>query len=442
MHTAPAEEAAVGMLHYVTDTPGVGGRIKAMPEDFVVTEREAFSAEPVDADAAAYPHLVIRVTLVDTETNAFATQLAAALGISRERVSWAGTKDKRAVTTQLMTVADVGAAAVGAVSLPGADIEIIGRAGRAIRFGDLAGNSFEVTIRDVDDPAVAADTTAALRAFGGGTVAVPNYFGLQRFGSHRRITHRVGEAILERDWAEALRRYVCDTAPTEPTATKRARADAATAIDAGDYRGALQALPERLNYERTLVHARIDGAPPRAAFDHLPSSLRQLFVHAVQSVLFNRIVSRRREESLPLVEPAAGDVVCFADADREYGFPVPDPDRTQFVTDSRLETVKRHCSRHRAFVTGPLIGTDTTFADGHPGTIERQVLADADLSRRVFDLPGEWGAAGTRRALAVPTTPTVTTAADQVTVEFALPKGAYATVLLREYMKAPPAAYA
>ena len=441
MEAPPAGEEAVGMTQYVSDTPGIGGRIKTEPDDFVVTELESFDYEPLGADVAAYPHLVVRVRLVDYETNAFATTLANRLGVSRERVAWAGTKDKRAVTTQLMTVADVSPEAVTAVSIAGADIEVLGRAGRAIHFGDLAGNSFEITVRGIETPDVVTETTAALRAVGDGTVTVPNYFGIQRFGSRRPITHRVGTAILAGEWETALRRYVCETAPTEPAATREARAAAASAIDGGDYRGALAALPERLDYERTLLHARIDGASPQAAFEGLPSSLQQLFVHAVQSALFNRIVSRRLGNGLSLVEPAVGDIVCFAAGDREYAFPIPDTDRSQSVAADRLEVITRHCSRHRAFVTGPLIGTETSFATAEPGAIERAVLDDAGLSRESFGHPEALRAAGSRRALAVPIAPTITTEADQATFEFTLPKGAYATVVLREYMKAPTTAY-
>lgn len=441
MASVPAGEAAVGMTEYVTETPGIGGQIKTVPEEFVVTELEAFEYQSLAADPAAYPHLVLRVSLTDHETNAFVRTLAARLGIHRGQISWAGTKDKRALTTQLMTVADVSPDAVAGVSIPGAEIEVLGRAGRQIQFGDLVGNTFEITVRNVETPEVVTETTAALRRLGNGTVTVPNYFGVQRFGSRRPITHRVGEAVLAGDWETALRRYVCETAPTEPTATSEARSAAATAIAENDYQGALTALPERLDYERTLLRARVEGLSPQAAIEQLPESLRRLFVHAVQSALFNRILSRRHTETISIVEPAVGDIVCFADTDREYEFPVPDPDRSQAVTDGRLDTVARHCSRHRAFVTGPLIGTETEFATAEPGAIEQAVFSETSLTRESFDMPAEWHTAGTRRALTVPIAPTITTAADRVTFEFTLPKGAYATVVLREYMKAPTTAY-
>jgi len=88
------------MKYYVSDADGTGGRLRDRPADFRVREVEAFETEPVDADPDAYPHLVVRARLTDWDTNDFAGRLSDALGISRERVSWAGTKDKRAVTTR------------------------------------------------------------------------------------------------------------------------------------------------------------------------------------------------------------------------------------------------------------------------------------------------------------------------------------------------------
>jgi tRNA pseudouridine13 synthase len=106
------------------------------------------------------------------------------------------------------------------------------------------------------------------------------------------------------------------------------------------------------------------------------------------------------------------------------------------VTAERVEVVARHCRRGRAFVTAPLVGTDTEPAGGEPGEIERRVLDDLGLAPADFDLPGEFGSRGTRRAALVRTELSVT--GESPTFSFALPRGAYATVLLREYLKVDP----
>jgi tRNA pseudouridine13 synthase len=448
MREAHEIERAVGVEYYVSDAEGVGGRLRETPEDFRVRELEAFDAEPVDADRKAYPHLVVRVTLRDWDTNGFAGELSDRLGISRERVSWAGTKDKRAVTTQLFSID--GAEPSTLPEITDADIEVIGRAGRPILFGDLAGNAFEITARNPTGPENATRTTAELQAFAGGesdadsdgsvTVAVPNYFGQQRFGSHRPVTHEIGLAAVRRDWREAVRAYVGNPHDREPERTREGRRFVDEEIRSGapDWQAALEQYPAHLGYERSMLH-RLTEEPGdfRHALEAVPTNLQRLFVNAAQSYVFNRILSRRLARGLPFVEPVAGDVVCFADSDGPDGLALPDTDRTQRVTESRVTAVRRHCERGRAFVTAPLVGTETSLADGEPGEIERSVFEDVGVDPGDFDLPGEFHSEGTRRAIVVRTD--VAISRDPLVFEFDLPRGSYATALLREYLKRDPA---
>jgi len=479
MREAHAVERAVGMEYYVSDAPGVGGHLRERLDDFRVTEVEAVDPEPLDSDPGGYANILARVTLRQWDTNDFASELSDRLGISRERVSWAGTKDKHAVTTQLFTVEKVEPEELRAVEIRDAEVELLGRTGRPVLFGDLAGNAFEIVVRDAESPDDAPAITDDLRAFARGgdsengqpdastetTVGVPNYFGQQRFGSKRPVTHEVGLEIVRGNWKGAVLAYVGSPAEREPESTREARR---FVDETEDWDGALDRLPRRLGFERSMCHrlversedgSELDDEDYRAALEAVPSNLQRLFVNAAQSYAFNRILSERLTRGLPFHEPVAGDVVCFSDADAPEGFALPDTDRTQRVTEDRLRTVRRHCERDRAFVTAPLLGTETELADGEPGAIEREVLADLDLSPADFDLPGEFESTGTRRAILLRTDLTaergvggVTDAkgdtgdadgddgdADGLTFEFALPKGSYATVVLREYLKRDPA---
>ncbi len=447
MREAHPIEQAVGMEYYVSDTDGVGGQLRTEPADFRVEELEAFDPEPADADPGAFPHVLLRATLHGWDTNDFASALSDKLGISRERVSWAGTKDKHAVTTQLFSVKSADPDAVADVDLSDADVTVLGRTGRPILFGDLAGNAFEVVVRDPARPDNTTAITADLRAFGGRdpdadevTVAVPNYFGQQRFGSKRPVTHEVGLEILRGNWKGAVLAYVGSPSEREPEETREARA---YADETEDWEGTLDRLPGWLRYERSMCHRLAeDGADEpadfRAALERLPTNLQQLFVNAAQSYVFNEILSERLARGLPFDRPVAGDVVCFADRDAPEELPLPDTDRTQRVDADRVDTVTRHCERGRAFVTAPLVGTDTELGDGEPGEIERAVLDDVGIEPADFDLPGEFHSTGTRRAVLVRTT--LATERDPLTFAFQLPKGSYATVLLREYLKSDPAA--
>ena len=427
------------MEHYVSDASGTGGRLRAEPDDFRVRELEAFETEPLEADPAAYPHLLLRVTLRNWETHAFADRLAGQLGISRERVNWAGTKDKHAITTQLFSVDGVDP--LDLPELPRAEWELLGRAGRPILFGDLAGNAFEVRVRDPERDTV-AEITGQLGDFAGaaeGAIGVANYFGQQRFGSKRPVTHEVGLAVIREDWETAVLTYVGNPSEREPERTREARA---FVEETRDWQAALDRFPGHLRYERAMLHRLVEGADDpadfRAALETTPETLQRLFVNAAQSYLFNQMLSTRLDRGLPFDRPVAGDTVCFADSEAPEKLALPDQDRTQRVTEDRIEPVTRHCERGRAFVTAPLVGTETTFAGGEPGEIERAVCEAAGLKPAAFDLPGAFDSAGTRRAVLVRTDLDVSR--DPLTFDFRLPRGSYATVLLREYLKTDPGA--
>jgi tRNA pseudouridine13 synthase len=439
MRDAHQVERSVGIRQYVSDADGTGGRLRSTPEDFRVRELEQFETAPVDANRDAYPHLVVRVTLRGWDTNDFAGTVSDRLGISRERISWAGTKDKHAVTTQLFTFDGINSEEVPDIS--DATIEVVGRAGRPILFGDLAGNAFEIVIRDADRPEQAAPIAEQLRDFAGANdesvIAVPNYFGQQRFGSHRPVTHEVGLAIVRGDWEQAVLTYVGNPSEREPERTRQARAF----VDrTHDWAEALERFPRHLGYERAMLHRLVEGdeteADFRAALETVPTNLQQLFVNAAQSYLFNRIVSTRLERGLPFDRPVAGDVVCFADSDAPADLVVPDQSRTQRVDKDRIASVTRHCERGRAFVTAPLVGTETELADREPGEIEREVLDAVGVEPDDFSLPGEFDSSGTHRAVAVRTDLGLET--DPLTLSFSLPRGSYATVVLREFLKADP----
>ncbi|MWG35506.1 tRNA pseudouridine(13) synthase TruD [Halomarina oriensis] len=445
-------EQAVGMASYVSDAAGIGGRLRARPEDFRVRELEAVDVEPVDADPGSYGHLVFRATLHGWDTNDFASALSDRLGMSRERVSWAGTKDKRAVTTQLFSV-DTDENDLP--DLRNAAVEVLGRTGRPVLFGDLRGNEFELVVRDVERPERASTVAAELAAFCDAdtadsntvsgvddslplatSVCVPNYFGHQRFGSKRPVTHEVGLAIVREDYEGAVVAYVGNPSEREPDSTREARR---YVEETRDWQGALDRLPKRLGYERAMCHRLVEGddSPDdfREALETAPSNLQRLFVHAAQSYLFNRICSVRLERGLPFDRPVAGDVVCFTDEEGR-----PDTDRLQRVDETRVRTVTRHCERGRAFVTAPLVGTETELGDGDPGELERSVLDEAGLDPADFDNPHGFESEGTRRAIRLRSDLEIESVASENALRFTfdLPSGSYATVVLREFLKADP----
>jgi len=124
-------------------------------------------------------------------------------------------------------------------------------------------------------------------------------------------------------------------------------------------------------------------------------------------------------------------VVCFS---RDG---LPDADRLLRVTSDNLEAANRLAGRGRTFVTLPLIGFETALAEGAEGEIERSVLDGEKVRPEDFRIAAnpDLGSPGTRRAALLPVSLQIGVQGPCAELEFFLPKGCYATVILREYMK-------
>ncbi|MGQ0505581.1 MAG: tRNA pseudouridine(13) synthase TruD, partial [Myxococcaceae bacterium] len=159
---------------FVTDgLPGCGGQLKAVPEDFEVEELPAY--EPNGEGE----HLFLWVQKNGRSTPEVAKALAAALGIGERDVSYAGLKDRQAVTRQYFSVPAKAEAQLNLVSDSRFQVLFAKRHRNKLKTGHLRGNRFRIRLRDVKDADAARATVSALEKSG-----LPNFFGTQRFGRY------------------------------------------------------------------------------------------------------------------------------------------------------------------------------------------------------------------------------------------------------------------
>ena len=422
MISASDWDRALGMDYYITDSPGCGGVIKSCAEDFQVSE----VFEELGYEGGRY--LVLDVEKTNWDTHHLVHEMARRLRISQKRFGWAGTKDKRAVTSQRISIMNLDESELTKINLPDLKIKVLGRTNRAVGLGDLLGNSFRITIRELCCPDPAARMTGITEEIVKQR-GVPNYFGVQRFGDIRPVTHKVGEALAKGNIEEAVFIYLALPFPGELDRTRETREKLWVNRDIP---AALKEFPEYLHYEVAMLNYLVEHPGDYAhSFDVLSVNLKRLFVHAYQSYLFNRILSNRLAAAMPLHRAVVGDVVCFA----KDG--MPDMDKVQKVTTENLEAIDRLAGRGRAFLTLPLIGFETILAEGAQGEIERAILRAEGISPENFKIPEnpDLGSRGTRRAALCPVKPQITVEENRAELQFVLPKGSYATVVLREYMK-------
>ncbi|HEV2520700.1 MAG TPA: tRNA pseudouridine(13) synthase TruD [Thermoplasmata archaeon] len=429
----PRADREVGLGFYASQSPPVEGRIKEDAEDFRVQE---ISAYPMPDPAGTYT--VLRVRSRDWEQHELAQRLSARLGLSPHAISWAGTKDRRAVSERLFSYR--GAPPARPVDLEGATIVEAYRARDGLVLGHHFGNSFEIRVSQLSLPpieAVALFEATRLQLVDGD--GLPNFFGLQRFGEVRPVTHRVGRELVRGDPGAAVETYLTFVEEGVDGMGVEARRRYAAEHDAV---AALRDLPAAFRFERRLLDHLARGNGPERALGSLTRELRRLFVHAYQALLFNRWLDARRNARIPLGRAEAGDHLLRRGADGTIRTLDPIP-----VVEDNLPEAQELVARARAVVAGPLVGYETPSEDGPVGRLLSQILSDEGVRAQDFRLPKtpELASAGSWRPAVLPIPPisiredapaTSGSVRPGVWFRFSLPRGSYATVLLREFLKA------
>jgi tRNA pseudouridine13 synthase len=411
------ESSASGELPRVLDAlqpaPGV---IKSDYDDFVVEETPSYS--PGGTGTHSYFLLEKR----GLSTMQAVNDLARALNVSRRDIGYAGLKDARAVTRQWMSIEHVDPERVKSLQIARLEILEVDRHTNKLRLGHLVGNRFEIKVRRTQPERLAElqDGLAVLERGG-----VPNYFGQQRFGG-RGDAWRTGRAVVRGNLAEALDNVVGRPSHADHGNIKRAR----ELYEAGKYAEAAQRWPGMFRDERRALKAlqRTKGNKKRA-FLAIDRSLRQFYVSAFQSYMFNRVVEQRIKSGLGTLWKGDlayrhGNGAVFTVEDAEFEQPRADA--------------------FEISPSGPLYGYRMTEPHGRAAEIESRVLGDEGLEPVSFRSE-KLRVKGARRPLRFqPTDTSIKLGADErgayLELRFELPRGCYATSLLRELFSDPTVA--
>lgn len=439
----PEIEKKIGINVYATKTAGFEGVIRREPEDFVVEEilinGAKASVVPVESPLRMDRYLVCVLVKRNWDTLLAVRAIAQQLRVNHERIAIAGIKDTKAVTAQHISLYGIRPEEISRTRIKNARVYPVHYAEEKISAKLLFGNQFTIIIHSIPlekskvEKLVSA-TKDELSVLGG----APNFFGHQRFGTVRPVTHLVGKAIVEGDLEEAAFIFLAYSSECEHPAARETREKLK---ETKDFKEAFKGFPTRFKYERFMLKHLVSYPNDfLGAFRKLPLKLRELFVQAYQSFLFNQILSERIGQGIRLNEVHVGDYVA---AFEEHGLP---SENGEAATAETLSELNKAVGEGRACVAIPLIGFKQPLSSGGQGEIEQKILEEENVKPENFKSSAmhEVSATGGLRAVL---TPLIEFAADKpiedtsslskckLRLRFALHKGSYATVPLREFMK-------
>ncbi|WP_042706642.1 tRNA pseudouridine(13) synthase TruD [Methanomicrobium mobile] len=416
-------EQLLGMEYYLTKSAGTGGILRKTPEDFAV--EEVYS----DIKLTGGPHLICELEKTNWELMRALKEISKTLGVSYQRISFAGTKDKRAVTKQLISIYGIKEEDLARVMIKDINLRALGYARTQLSLGDLKGNSFGINVSDCtgDDLEGALEECIAAAKTG-----LPNYYGIQRFGTIRPISHIVGIALLKGDFKDACMKYAGYPFDDEAEEVKAAREVFERTGDAAD---ALELMPVRMHYERSILHHLVEKPGDyKGAIGTIPPKLLSMFVSAVQSYIFNRVLSMRiRETDGDPFSPQIGDRLLFADG------------REDIVTAANINAANIHIKRGRCRTAIYMPGSEDFEPKSETERYTADLMAECGVTKEAYaDVSKLVGSrfAGASRAMCL--TADIAGAVNRdgdersIRLEFSLPPGHYATTVCRELMKTDP----
>ena len=388
--------------------------IKQTPTDFRVEERIDLQPGP-HGDFALY-----RLEKRGWTTPDALAAVRRRWHIDVRRLSYGGLKDRHAHTIQYVTILRGPARKFTQENIA---LTYLGQLPHPFQSEHIGANRFDVTVRD----ATAAEIETALaaldevRRFG-----VPNYFDDQRFGSVADGGPFMARALIAGNAEEALR--IALTAPYRFDRASQKKEKTLLREHWGDWQRLKDLLPR--GHARSLIdYLRVHPTDFKGAVERLRPELRGLYLSAYQSHLWNRMLARwleahLRPEQLTMVPLRLGAVPMQRDLD--------DAQRVQL-----------------ADLVLPLHSARIALEDGDPRKpFFDAVLAEEGLTQEQLKLRGfrtMFFSKGERRALCVPAELSAEAAADElhpgrqkVTLHFELPRGSYATLIVKRMTRQSP----
>lgn len=417
----PAQRTPLPDLPFTTaDIPGIGGSIKQRPEDFLVEEI------PLYDPSGEGEHVYLMIEKRAMATFEAMGVVAHHFGVRHDAIGYAGLKDKHAITRQVLSVhvpgkkpEDFPMLQHDRMGVLWADLHT-----NKLRQGHLIGNRFSIKVRgtDMSRAIIAKRVLDRLAEMG-----VPNAFGEQRFGAFLN-NHDIGLALIRSDFQRAI-----DLLLSPLPEHSGAHLEARQMYERGDFAGAYAAFPRTLHTERTVLRLLAKGVEPKHALRATGIRALSFYVSSWQSSVFNAILADRVD---------AGTFSALLEGDLAFHH----ESRNTFEVTTEVLAAPDTAPRLAACEispSGPMWGPRMRRAAGAVGRAELEAIERSGVSAEVldeFDRAARGMIEGARRPLRIAITDIdVEGGIDEhghyVRCVFDLPRGAFATTVMREVIK-------
>ena len=387
----PDLDSQIGITVYSTSFDGIGGKIRVLPEDFEVSE--IISKKSLNSIKELDGYAVFKLKKKKIDTNHALSDVFRKKGI---RLKALGLKDASAVTEQFVCSNNKGKSIDSFLSEK-YSLQRIGYVKKPLSKKDMIANHFKIKIYDCN---------ANLSEFHDHD-KILNFYGYQRFGSKRPVTHLIGKAILQKNFKKAVDLIVSFTSAYDSKENIEIREKLA---DKSNYKQYFDHIPSQMDIERTVLREMIDHDDEQKAIRAIPLSLRRFYIQAYQSFIFNHSLSSAFSDGENMFESQEGDV-CF-DSEGKLGKYVKGMDQTLALPFVGYAYYKK-----------------TRFDYQISKIFQREEVSPKDFFiKEMQEVSNEGGF----RQAAINCT---NYSALNNTVEFSLSRGSFATVLLREIMK-------
>lgn len=408
--SVPRIDRLAGIECYCTNFQKLGGSIKKDNEGFrvseIINESIITDTSPIQDSSHRYPLYILEKKGIDSHHALL--EIRKDLGLELRVM---GMKDAKATTRQY-------ASSIQVYNIPKQQIcktkhtslKLNGFTTKPLGKESLLGNDFLVTIYDAKHSEMSEFKTEVEK--------VANFYGLQRFGSERLVTHLVGREIIKRNFKKAAELLLSYTTEYDSEMSKEIRQKS---LDQKNYRNILKHLPRGMDIEYQLINAFINGKEPVSALRSISINIRRLFIHAYQAYIFNRCLSNAIINGENILRCSGGDL-CF-----ELEGPLTFGKIRKFNPTTDLDA--------RVIPAVRLAGYSFQPGKGRFELITKKIMNEENVTPRDFyikEMQELSNQGGFRQASLCCRDFSYK---GSLVLSFKLPKGSYATTLLREIMK-------